>query len=97
MSKIIPKVLKFSLWVLVIILFEGVCFRFAEDYANFRLQLAWGDLNSSSSQSLSLPLDHFTKKPKGDLSLQNLQSRIFIMWFADFFLPQTITVFEIKG
>ncbi len=76
MSKIIPKVLKFSLWVLVIILFEGVCFRFAEDYANFRLQLAWGDLNSSSSQSLSLPLDHFTKKPKGDLSLQNLQSRI---------------------
>tara|TARA_B100001248_G_C27397936_1_gene467145 strand:- start:666 stop:2039 length:1374 start_codon:yes stop_codon:yes gene_type:complete len=50
---------------IMILLFEGLCFRFAEDYANFKVKLFWGEINTIKGQELgwSLPFDGLDSEP----------------------------------
>ena len=53
----------FSLFCLYIL--ESACFRLVEDYATWRLTLAWGNPSEATFNSIlkKLPLDHFVKRP----------------------------------
>ena len=53
----------FSLFCLYIL--ESACFRLVENYANWRLTLAWGKPSEAAFNSIlkKLPLDHFVRRP----------------------------------
>ena len=53
----------FSLFCLYIL--ESACFRLIENYANWRLTLAWGKPSEAAFNSIlkKLPLDHFVRRP----------------------------------
>jgi len=44
---------------IMILLFEGLCFRFAEEYANLKVKLFWGEIDTIKGEELgwSLPFD----------------------------------------
>ena len=75
MKNLISRPIKFILCIYLIILFEGLCFRFVESYADFRLKLAWGEVLEKKKISTLLPFDHFKETPKGVVTLQNTNSR----------------------
>ena len=61
--RIISVICGLMVVVATIYILQGASFRLVESYANFRLQLCWGDyMESKVSPVLSkLPLDHFAK------------------------------------
>ena len=75
MKNLIIRPIKFILCIYLIILFEGLCFRFVESYADFRLRMAWGEVSEKKIIPTLLLFDHFKETPKGVVTLQNTNSR----------------------
>ena len=50
---------------IMILLFEGLCFRFAEDYANLKAKFFWGEIDTIKGEDLgwSLPFDGLDFEP----------------------------------
>lgn len=74
--KFLLKFLKIILILYVIILFEGLCYRFVEKYAEYRLKLAWGQIDQKGEITSVLPLDHFEKNPSNHEGPEGLKVRI---------------------
>lgn len=74
--KFLFKFLKIILILYVIILFEGLCYRFVEKYAEYRLKLAWGQIDQKGEITSVLPLDHFEKNPSNHEGPEGLKVRI---------------------
>ena len=65
MNKLIKFILTFLLALLLLLVFEGACFRLVEKYAELRQRLAWGDPDNGSFHPILkfLPLGHFSEPP----------------------------------
>jgi len=66
MKAFLSSVTLFLLFVLCLFILEGACFRLVEDYAQKRLEFAWGKPGQGHFHPLlkKLPLDHFNSPPK---------------------------------
>ena len=66
MKAFLSSVALFLLFVLCLFILEGACFRLVEDYAQKRLEFAWGKPGQGHFHPLlkKLPLDHFYSPPK---------------------------------
>jgi hypothetical protein len=66
MKAFLSSVALFLLFVLCLFILEGACFRLVEDYAQKRLEFAWGKPGQGHFHPLlkKLPLDHFNSPPK---------------------------------
>ena len=70
MKSFISTLLGLTLLVFTLIILEGACFRLVENYANSRLEFAWGKPGQGMFHSVlkKLPLDHFIPPPSPLLS-----------------------------
>ena len=66
MKAFLSSVTIFFLFVLCLFILEGACFRLVEDYAQKRLEFAWGKPGHGQFHPLlkKLPLDHFNSPPQ---------------------------------
>ena len=66
MKAFLSSVALFLLFVLCLFILEGACFRLVENYAQKRLEFAWGKPGLGHFHPLlkKLPLDHFKSPPK---------------------------------
>lgn len=60
--------------VLCILLVEAACFRLLDNYANWRLNLSWGEPSNPSYNPIlkNIPLDHYAYQPTGLSSYNHL-------------------------
>ena len=70
--RFILGILIFCLSVFAFFLFEGICFRMVEKYANFRLESSWGSKKSENINKFLkiLPLSHFAKTPSNNSEVE---------------------------
>ncbi|HAU59495.1 MAG TPA: hypothetical protein DCW45_03915, partial [Opitutae bacterium] len=66
MKAFLSSVALFFLFIVCLFILEGACFRLVEDYAQKRLEFAWGKPGQGHFHPLlkKLPLDHFNAPPK---------------------------------
>ena len=78
MRKFLSYLSLITLFILGIFLLEGACFRLVENYAQFRLQLAWGEKGKGSFHEIfrKLPLDHFKLPPSSPLEEKGLSESL---------------------
>ena len=74
MNKLIKFILSFLLALLILVVFEGACFRLVEKYAELRHRVAWGVPGEGSYHPILkvFPLGHFSEPPS--LTLASGQS-----------------------
>jgi hypothetical protein len=65
LKKLIKFISSFLLALIILLVFEGACFRLVEKYAELRHRVAWGVPGKASYNPILkiLPLDHFTAAP----------------------------------
>lgn len=65
MINFLKRVSIFLFVIICLYLLEGACFRLVDGYANWRLKLAWGKVESPSLNTIlkSIPLDHYAFRP----------------------------------
>ena len=65
MNKLIKFILSFLLALLILVVFEGACFRLVEKYAELRHRVAWGVPGEGSYHPILkvFPLGHFSEPP----------------------------------
>ena len=65
MNKLIKFFLSFLLALLLLVVFEGACFRLVEKYAELRHRVAWGVPGEGSYHPILkvFPLGHFSEPP----------------------------------
>lgn len=65
MVKTFKVIVIFSFGLFCLYILESACFRLVEGYANWRHNLAWGDIKTPAFHSAlkKLPLDHFVTRP----------------------------------
>ena len=63
--KILRIFFRVVFFTIMILLFEGLCFRFAEEYANLKVKLFWGEIDTIKGEELgwSLPFDGLDSEP----------------------------------
>ena len=78
MRKFLSYLSLITLFILGIFLLEGACFRLVENYAQFRLQLAWGEKAKGSFHEIlrKLPLDHFKLPPSSPIEEKGLSESL---------------------
>jgi len=74
LNKLIKFILSFLLALLLLVVFEGACFRLVEKYAELRHRVAWGTPGEGSYHPILkvFPLGHFSEPPS--LTLASGQS-----------------------
>jgi len=64
-NNLLKRLIFLLLFVFSLYLVEGACFRLIDDYANWRLHIAWGEPDDPKENMFlkKLPLDHFSECP----------------------------------